>query len=115
MISVRDFQQRCRRGVGLAWQILYMSPCGPQRPAGDTVVMAAQQQVNRMLTFRDRRHDHPYHGMGRTAARTILMPGRRVWQQVVLRHAESRRAPVSACIRNSRLHYLSIGVEHRGL
>jgi hypothetical protein len=97
-IPVNDFQQRRLGGVGLARQVFDAGPRVRQSLAGDAVMMTAQQQVYRMPSLRGRRHDHPYHGMRRTAARTVFIPGCRVWQQVVLRRpAESRRALVGGC------------------
>jgi hypothetical protein len=45
MIPVNGFQQCCRRGVGLARQVFYAGPRGQQSPAGDAVMMSAEQQV----------------------------------------------------------------------
>jgi hypothetical protein len=75
MIPVNGFQQQRRLGgAGPARQVFDAGSRGRQSLAGDAVMMTAQQQVYWMPPLSGRRHDHPYHGIRRTAARTVLVP-----------------------------------------
>ena len=98
-----------------AGQTLYSRARSGQSGPGHAVMMATQQQVNRMRPPRARRHDHPHYWPARTAAGPILAAQRRAPQARYRRRAAGLRCAVVAgpSVQESRLIQASPGQTSR--